>query len=270
MTTNERVRVFPGPAALGESVARHLLERIEAAAAEGRGFVLGCPGGRSPVPIYRALGRLVAARALGISHVTIAMMDDYVTRTGDGWERVPPGAHFSCEGFAHREIRDVLNAGAPSSGRIPAAGVLLPDPNATERYEPLLEGLGGIDFFLLASGAGDGHVAFNPPGTPEDSGARVVELAEQTRRDNLATFPDFAGLDEVPTHGVTVGTGTIRRLSREALMVLIGGDKRTAFARLSAGGGYDPMWPATIYRTVPGAMLYADEAAAGGTAAGAR
>ena len=32
--------------------------------------------------------------------------------------------------------------------------------------------------------------------------------AESKRRDNLATFPGFASLDEVPERGVSVGLGT--------------------------------------------------------------
>jgi glucosamine-6-phosphate deaminase len=118
-----------------------------------------------------------------------------------------------------------------------------------------------VDFFILASGAGDGHVAFNPPGSAEGSRSRIVELAEQTRVDNIATFPRFGSVDEVPTHGVTVGIRTIAELSRAAAMVLVGVDKRNAFARLSDGQGYDASWPATVVRLVEGAALYADHAA---------
>ena len=81
----------------------------------------------------------------------------------------------------------------------------MPDPADPEEYDKRIADVGGIDLFLLASGTSDGHVAFNPAGTPVGTRTRVVGLTEQTRRDNLTTFPTFGGLDEVPLYGVTVG-----------------------------------------------------------------
>ena len=72
-----------------------------------------------------------------------------------------------------------------------------------------------------------------------------MHLAESTRRDNLATFPAFASVDEVPEQGVSVGLGTISRAKRLRL-VLHGADKREACERLLALDGFDPDWPASI------------------------
>ncbi len=105
-------------------------------------------------------------------------------------------------------------------------------------------------------------MAFNPPGSGRDSQTRIVPLAEQTRRDNLATFPDFAGIDEVPTHGVTVGIATIAR-ARASSMLVWGADKRTAYRHLAGAAEYRPYWPATVWSLCPDATLYADAAAAG-------
>ena len=90
----------------------------------------------------------------------------------------------------------------------------------------------------------------------------MVGLAEQTRRDNLKTFPDFASIDAVPRHGVTVGIETIRAQSRAVGMVVWGEGKREAYRRLSAAQSYDPDWPATIFSICANATLYADRAAA--------
>ncbi len=90
-----------------------------------------------------------------------------------------------------------------------------------------------------------------------------MALAETTRRDNLATFPAFASLAEVPRHGVSVGLGTIAGLSREAVMVVTGSHKREAARRLLASTGFDRAWPATILHRCRDARLWLDEAAAG-------
>ena len=107
-------------------------------------------------------------------------------------------------------------------------------------------------------------MAFNPPGSPRDSASRLIPLAEQTRRDNLATFPAFASLDAVPTFGLSIGIASIARLSRAAAMIVWGAGKREAFRRITAATAYDPAWPATIIVECRDAELHADRQAAGG------
>ena len=253
------IRVFETPAALGEAVAADIASRI------GRGgrFLLGCPGGRSPKPVYAALARMAD---FDLSSVVIVMMDDYLIEAGGVLTHVDAKAHYSCRRFARDEIQAVLNADRPMARQIPDANVWLPDPADPSAYDKRIAAAGGIDYFLLASGASDGHVAFNPVGSSADSATRIVDLAETTRRDNLQTFPEFAGLDSVPRHGVTVGISTISA-ARASAMVVWGAGKRMAFSRLSRASNYDPTWPATVWLTCPDATLFADRAAAEGAPA---
>lgn len=255
------IRICPDPATLGRTVA----ERVDAilAAKSGEQVLLGCPGGRSPVPVYEALAGLVAKRGRDLSKLIIVMMDDYLRRAGDGFDHVPADAHYSCRRFARQDIQAVLNRDLPETRRIADANVWFPSPAEPSAYEARIGAAGGIDFFILASGAGDGHVAFNPPGSPRDSRTRIVELPEQTKRDNLRTFPEFRGIEDVPTHGITVGIDTIAQWSSDGAMVVWGTDKKVAFQKLTRGDGYRPDWPATVWTQIGGATLYADEAAAG-------
>jgi glucosamine-6-phosphate deaminase len=221
------VRRFADADELGRALAREIVELQPG--------LLGCPGGRSLMTTYRALGDSKA----DLSGTTIVMMDEYVPAP-------PPTAHYSCRGFALREIAAPLG--------ILDERVWLPDPEDPADYETRIESAGGIDLFLLASGASDCHVAFLPPGSPVDGTTTVVQLAESTRRDNLATFPEFASLGDVPTQGVSVGLGTITR-ARRLRLVLHGPDKRTAAARILARDRFDPSWPATIVHEHPDAQV---------------
>jgi glucosamine-6-phosphate deaminase len=115
----------------------------------------------------------------------------------------------------------------------------------------------------MASGASDGHVAFNPPGTPADAATRIVELAQTTRRDNLSTFPDFQDLEETPRFGVTVGPATIARHSRRAVLILTGADKRHALSRVRAVSSYIASWPVSVVHACAEAEILADREAAG-------
>lgn len=260
-----KIELHDTPADIGAQLAGRIVASLGEAAPARRRYVLGCPGGRSAMPVYEALAAQLAAGRVDCTRFVIAMMDEYLLTGPDGALSSPPAsAHFSCRGFGEREIVGRINAGLPPALRIPPENLWMPDPAAPADYDARLAAAGGIDLFLLASGAGDGHIAFNPPDSPRDSRSRVVVLAEQTRRDNLATFPDFGSLDEVPLHGVTVGIASIAELSRAATMIVWGDGKRTAFRRLSAATAYEQDWPATIIAECRRAELHADRSAADG------
>lgn len=253
-----QVRVFPDEDSLGASLAAEIVEGIDASRAAGRRYVLGCPGGRSARSTYRGLSRRV--RGADLSHVIIAMMDDYVLPLEEGgFEHCPADAHYSCRRFAREEIAAPLNRSALVG--IPDEHVWLPDPGEPTAYRAQLEGEDGVDLFIVASGASDGHIAFVKPGTPLDSDVSIIPLAETTRRDNMATFPDFDSLDEVPRHGVSVGLGTIRDLSRQVRLIIHGEGKRLATRRVLEVDDFDPSWPATFIHRCRGAQIWLDEAA---------
>jgi glucosamine-6-phosphate deaminase len=255
--------VFRTPAVLGRVLAAEIADEIERAAHDGRRYVLGCPGGRSAHSTYCALADEVAARGLDLGHVVIVMMDEYVDRdgrTGD-YRRIDPELRHSCVRFGRQEIVRRLDTAAGPGRGIAADHFLVPDPADPAAYDEQIAALGGIDLFLLASGAGDGHIAFNPAGTPAGAGTHVVALSEQTRRDNLSTFPSLRGLEDVPRYGVSVGVGTIREHSKRVVMVAHGTDKATAVSRLADAEHYESDWPATVFTDCAQPRLYVDQAA---------
>ena len=235
MTT---VRVFPDAEELGRALAGRI---ADAYAGTDGPFLLGCPGGRSLRTTYRALADL----RLDLPRLVVVMMDEYVG--------APPDAHYSCARFARDEIAGPLG--------LREEQVWLPDADDPASYDGRIADAGGIDLFLLASGASDGHVAFVPPGGPRAGRTAVLAIADSTRRDNLATFPDFGSLDDVPTHGVSVGLGTIAD-ARALRLVLHGADKRAAARRLLGLDRFDPSWPASVVHDHPDAEIWLDEEAA--------
>jgi glucosamine-6-phosphate deaminase len=258
------VFVFPDAEALGAQLAGEILDLLSEARKESRSFLLGCPGGRSLRSTYQALGRLATESGADLSPLVIVMMDEYVlpTRQG-GFRNCPANAHYSCHRFAREEIAATLNSGLPRARRVRSASVWFPNPDAPGAYETKIEKAGGVDLFLIASGASDGHVAFNPPGSALNSPTRIVPLAESTRRDNLGTFPKFGGLADVPAHGVSVGLGTIARHSRRVALVIHGAHKREAVRRLLQCPDFTPDWPASVILRCRKPSVWLDHAAAG-------
>jgi glucosamine-6-phosphate deaminase len=243
------VAVFRDPDALGQALAREILEETERVRRKEGTFLLGCPAGRSLRSTYSALAALAAAQGADLSQFVIAMMDEYLVATPKGHQLCPADAHYSCRGYGRREILDRINDGLPPDRRIPDQNLWFPEPDDAMAYEAQLRAAGGIDLFLVAAGASDGHVAFNPVGTTLAARTRVIRLSTATRRDNLETFPGFASLNEVPELGVGVGLGTIVDQSRRVALVMTGTDKRAAVSRLRRCADFTSDWPASfIYR----------------------
>lgn len=253
------LRVLPTPEAIGEHVSEVLLTRIASARAADRRILLGCPTGRTPKPIFAALARRIAESLTDLSHLVLVMMDEYLVSNRGALEYAPSTSPWSCHYFARVEIAGLLNASLPPARRLPESSIWFPDPSDPAAYEQRIDDAGGIDFFILASGASDGHVAFNAPGSELESRTRIIPLSEQTRRDNLETFPSFGTLASVPRHGVSVGVATITQ-SREAAMIVWGTSKALTLSRMLAANRYDPAWPATLVHECRTAEILCDAA----------
>jgi glucosamine-6-phosphate deaminase len=255
------LRVFETPDEIGAHVAARILRGVAAALATSRRYLLGLPTGRTPRPVYAAMAAQLARTSQSLAHVTLVMMDEYLREGADGFSYAMAAGAPSCHAFTRVEIVGQLNASLPAELWLRDDAVWFPDPHDPAAYDTQIRAAGGIDFFLLASGAGDGHVAFNPPGSARDSRTRIVALSEQTRRDNLLTFPGLGAIENVPRYGVSVGIATIVD-AREAVMLAWGEGKRTTVARMLAASHYEPEWPATLIHECQHAELLVDRAAA--------
>jgi glucosamine-6-phosphate deaminase len=257
--------VFPDPEVLGRALAKLIADELVESAERGDAFLLGCPGGRSALSTYRALTGEVSRRRLDLSPLVIVMMDEYVERdaTSGEFRRIAAAAGHSCVRFGEIEIVGPLNRAAGPGRGITPDRFWVPDPASPEQFDKLISDQGGIDLFILATGASDGHVALNPAGTKPGTRTSVVTLAEQTRHDNLATFPSFGNrIENVPLYGITVGVGTICEQSKRVVMVVHGADKAEATRRLVKAEHYESDWPATILSDCANPQLFIDVAAA--------
>ena len=94
-----------------------------------------------------------------------------------------------------------------------------------------------VDLQILGIGA-NGHVGFNEPTSSFASRTRIKTLTERTRADN-ARFFDSA--DDVPTHCLTQGLGTILD-ARHLVLFATGYGKAEAVHQL-VEGPISAMWP---------------------------
>lgn len=205
-------------------------------------IVLGVATGSSPLPVYEYLSW---HRRADFSAVQCFALDEYLG--------LPATHEQSYANFVRRRISTPLG--------IPAGNTHVPnteqdDAAACDEYENLIKASGGIDLQILGIGR-NGHLAFNEPGSPFNSRTRVVALTHDSREANSRFFPS---LEDVPTHAITQGLGTIQE-ARHLLVVANGEHKAAAVSRAVNGPITEDM-PASILQLHPNVTLVLDEPAA--------
>lgn len=240
-----------------KDLAWKIFHQIMQASKDNRKFLLGCPGGRSPFETYKQLAKIIKEKQADISHLVIVMMDDYLIEKDGRFIQCEANAHYSCRRFATEDIQNRLNSGIPKEKHVKE--VWFPPLDDPEKYDERLTKAGGIDHFILASGASDGHVAFNPPYTSKNKLSHMATLSLETRTDNLGTFPEFKNIDEVPLYGLTVGLKTIKEQSKKISLIINGSHKKAAAKRLLSLDEFDETWPVSIIHECLDVDIYLEE-----------
>ena len=100
-----------------------------------------------------------------------------------------------------------------------------------------------VDICLLGIG-GNGHIAFNEPGSSFESETRVVDLTEQTIQDNSRFFPS---IDDVPTKAITMGLKPI--MSSKRIILMANGKHKKDILHKALHGKITEDVPASILQT---------------------
>lgn len=170
---------------------------------------IGLATGSTMVGVYRSLVDRYRKGSLSFAGTTVYLLDEYV-----GLPAEHPQAYVNVIKRCFADLVDL------SDDSMFAPNSRAPDLHREARRYDLLVRSAQIDLQLLGIG-GNGHIAFNEPGTPFDSETSVVTLSEATRRDN-ARF--FNSLVDVPGCAITQGIGTILE-AKQILLVAQGGHK---------------------------------------------
>ena len=221
------------------SVAARVIARL---LQEKPNAVIGLATGSTPLLLYRALIEM----KLDWNRVTTFNLDEYI-----GLPKEHPQSYYS---FMWENLFRHLNI-APENVHIPD-GNAKDIPSFCAAYEQRIRSAGGIHLQVLGIGT-DGHIGFNEPTSSLASRTRIKTLTPQTRQDN-ARF--FANLDEVPTHCITMGIGTIME-ARQNLMLAFGANKAHAIAE-AVEGPITSINPASILQMHPDAKFCLDAEAA--------
>ena len=210
--------------------------------------VLGLATGGTPIGTYRELIKM-HSRGLDFSEVKTFNLDEYLG-TGIDLDK-PYHLDQSYARFMYEEFFRHINIKKDNT-HVPDGFSREPD-KFCKWYEDEIKKAGGIDLQLLGIG-GDGHWAFDEPGSSLSSRTRVEPLTKQTLDDNYESFYKKAKIarEDMPYFAITMGIGTILE-ARQLIMLASGKKKAKVIAKALEG-------PITSQITASAIQLYGGEA----------
>lgn len=238
MTTPMHVDVVQDEAALAECAADMICELVTTKPDP----VLALPTGDTPVLTYERLVRRESADSVDFSRMIVFAIDEFL-----GVPRDAPGTNSR---FYRQHLRLRVRA------------LHIPNPSAREpeahirAFAESVRRLGGLDLCVLGIGT-NGHIAFNEPGSGRESGARVVDLARESREAHAA---GFGSIENVPPQAMTLGVADL--LEAKRILVLAQGEPKAEIVRRAVEDPPSADVPASWMQAHGGVMWLLDEAAA--------
>jgi glucosamine-6-phosphate deaminase len=228
--------------AMSKEAARLVADRLR----KKPNMVLGLATGSTPLGLYKELIRMHRDEGLDFSKVTTFNLDEYVG--------LPPSHDQSYHYFMHENFFKDINLDVR---HIHVPQGMAKDIDAfCEWYEKRMGECGGVDLQVLGIG-GNGHIAFNEPGSSLGSRTRIKTLTGTTRMDN-ARF--FKTKDEVPRYAITMGVGTI--MDAKELLLLANKSGKADAVKAAVEGPLTAMCPASIIQMHCKAFVFVDKDAA--------
>lgn len=207
--------------------------------------VLGLATGSSPIGMYQYMIKDHKENGTSYKDVFTVNLDEYVGLTPDHDQSY---AYFMRDNlFNHLDI-DLANTNLPQG----SASDLEAE---CDRYNALLSTL-QQDVQVLGIGS-NGHIGFNEPGTPFDSVTHVVDLTENTIKDNSRLF---ASIDEVPRQALSMGVKNI--MNAKCIIMVVSGKNKAAAVKGMVNGAITPDLPASVLQLHPNVILVCDKDAA--------
>ena len=197
--------------------------------------VLGLATGSTPIGTYDQLVKWYEEGKLDFSNVRSVNLDEYCGLDGSNDQSY---RYFMDHYLFDRVNIDKANTHVPNGKAA--------DPAAEgERYDALMQSLGGVDIQVLGIGY-DGHIGVNEPGPAFIKPTHMVDLDPSTIEAN-ARF--FASPDDVPRQAITMGMGGIMS-ARKVLLIANGAGKKDILMK-SLYGPITPEVPASLLQLHP-------------------
>lgn len=207
--------------------------------------VLGLATGTTPLGLYRNMIDDHKACGTSYAHVRTVNLDEY--------QGLPKSHSQSYAYFMRENLFRYLDI--EESNTFIENGMAQNEEEECARYNQLLSEM-PRHIQLLGLGS-NGHIAFNEPFTPFGSETHVVDLTENTIKDNARLFDDIS---EVPRKAFTMGIKQIMQ-AKQILILASGANKADAVYKTVCGEVTEEV-PASVLQLHPNCIMIADKEAA--------
>lgn len=197
--------------------------------------VLGLATGSTPIPCYKELIRMHKEEGLDFSTTITFNLDEYVG--------LKPDHNQSYRYFMNTNLFNHININKKNT-HVPDGMAKDVDEFCME-YEDMICEVGGIHIQILGIG-GNGHIAFNEPGSSLACRTKKTSLTQKTIDDN-ARF--FKRKEDVPTKAITMGIGTI--LEAQKIILLANGANKADAVMQALEGAVTSKVPASALQLHP-------------------
>jgi glucosamine-6-phosphate deaminase len=151
------VAIYPTAKEANEAAADWLVRQLTDRATKN----VMVAAGNTPLELYR----LIAGRNLGLGHLTVFALDEYVG--------VPLTEARNCANLLRRSVAQAWKI---DPAKFHTVSSMAEDAiESVTQHERLISKAGGIDVNILGLGQ-NGHLGFNEPGSDEQSTGRLLDL----------------------------------------------------------------------------------------------
>lgn len=222
MISSARFRIFENPDSACARATDAIADLIRERAILGRKFVLGLAAGETCLPFFKELIYRHREEGLSLRNVVTFNTDEYA-----GMDGSHPA---SMRAFMQRHLFDQVDIPPGAVHFPPATGDVHELDALCAKHDAAIKRAGGIDFQVLSLRL-NGSLGPHHPGVPADGPTQRVAIRRLGRERMAAAF---GGIENVPTHLVSVGYRTILK-SRKIIILAWGARKAYTVRRVIAG-----------------------------------
>lgn len=208
--------------------------------------VLGLATGSTPIGMYKKLIDMYKRNIIDFSRVTTFNLDEYY--------KLPKENKGSYYHYMMQTFFNHIN--------IPKENIHIPNGMADDiekecrEYEEKIEKAGGIDIQILGIGT-NGHIGFNEPAQNLNIRTSLINLTENTIRDNSRFFKKK---EDMPTKAISMGIVSIMKAKK--VVLLASGENKARAIRDTTNGYINTNHPASVLQAHRDCILIIDKDAA--------
>jgi glucosamine-6-phosphate deaminase len=197
-----------------DAMSKAAADRVTATLVRKPDCVLCLPTGNTPLGMFEELIRRIQSGDLDASRAQFFLLDEYVGLDDDDPD--------SLTGWLMKAFFKPANINPGNIHELPTKAADL--TAAAAAYEAELQRLGGYELAVLGLG-GNGHIAYNEPGSASDSRTRVLTLTEESIEQARGYFEGRT----VPTEAISAGIATL--LEARNIVLLVSGASKAEILR---------------------------------------